>query len=261
MPTALVFGETLIDEYPGDRVPAGAPLHIAAHLAVLGWRAMLVTRVGYDPDGKTIVATAASHGVDTSLVELDPDLPTGVTVIEVDGPDHRFQVLHPAAWDAVVGPDPVPPHDALIFGTLPLRDARGASALWRLMAASTGLIVLDANLRHPWVDLHEVRRLIARVGLLKMNHDEAAALGDLPSGPDWVCVTNGSDGAGLRHRDGREWRVPGIPARIVDAVGAGDAFLAALVDGLIRDDDPLEILIRANQLAAASVTRRGGLPG
>ena len=54
MPTALVFGETLIDEHPGERVPAGAPLHVAAHLAVLGWRVTLVTRVGYDADGKAM---------------------------------------------------------------------------------------------------------------------------------------------------------------------------------------------------------------
>ena len=221
---------------------------------------MLVTRVGYDPDGRAIIAAAASHGVDTSLVELDPDLPTGITVIEVEGSDHRFDVRYPAAWDAVVGPDPVPEHDALIFGTLPLRDERGAATLSRLIGTSTGLIALDANLRPPWVDLDRVLRLVARVGLLKMNQSEEAALGELPVGPDWVCVTRGSDGAALHNRDGRSWTVPRVPAAVVDTVGAGDVFLAALVDGLIRGDDPLDVLFRANRLAAATVSRRGGLP-
>ena len=80
---AITYGEALIDEYPDRRVVAGAPLHVAAHLADLGWHATLISRVGDDTDGRWIVDTAAKHGVDTSLIEIDPVLPTGRVTIEL----------------------------------------------------------------------------------------------------------------------------------------------------------------------------------
>lgn len=255
------MGEALIDEYPGERLVAGAPLHVAAHLAARGWQATLVTRVGDDADGRRVIATARGLGIDTSLIEVDSTLPTGTTAINV-GPDgHTFDVRFPAAWDAVAGPDPVPVHDALIFGTLPLRHPIGATTIRRLAAASTGLVAVDANLRPPHVSTETIAWVVNVARLLKMNADEAHAFGEKPSGPEWVCITQGAGGASLRHRDGRSWSVGGIRANVVDTVGAGDAFFAVLIDGLIAGHDPREVLTEANRVAAKIVTRRGGLPG
>jgi sugar/nucleoside kinase (ribokinase family) len=148
----------------------------------------------------------------------------------------------------------------LIFGSLPLRDPAAAATLWRLIEASSGFTVLDANLRPPWVDHAALTRLVAAVDLLKMNADEAATLGERIEGPEWVCVTRGADGAVLRRRSGHEWVVPGIATPVVDTVGAGDAFLAVLVAGLVSGDDPGATLAEANRVAARTVGQRGGLP-
>lgn len=259
-PTALVVGETLIDEYPGERVVAGAPLHVAAHLAELGWRAILVTRVGDDADGEQIVGAARRLGIDTSLIEVDADLPTGTTDITIAGVEHTFRVRFPAAWDHLVGPDPIPQHDALVVGSLPLRHPVGAAAVWRLVAGSMAPLVVDANLRPPHIDLGGLRDLVAAATVVKMNEEEAIALGGMLAGPTWVCTTRGAAGALLTRRDGDSWEVPGEPVPVVDTVGAGDAFLAALVDGLLRGRPPALVLEEANRRAAAVVTRRGGLP-
>lgn len=234
---------------------------MAAHLTARGWQAMLVTRVGDDADGRRVVATARDLGIDTSLIEVDPTLPTGTTAITLEPDGHTFDVRSPAAWDAVAGPNPVPPHDALVFGTLPLRHATGAATIRRLVAASTGLVAVDANLRPPHANPEAIAWVLQVARLLKMNADEARTIGEQPGGPEWVCVTRGAGGASLHHRDGRSWSVAGIPTTVVDTVGAGDAFFAVIIDGLVAGGDPGEVLAEANRAAAEVVARRGGLPG
>lgn len=260
-PTALVLGEALIDEYPDARVVAGAPLHVAAHLAALGWRAMLITRVGRDQDGERIVSACRDLGIDTTLIEVDPVLPSGTTAIALSGSGHAFDVRYPAAWDELRGPETVPPHDALVFGSLALRHPASAATVRRLVASSAGLIVVDANLRPPHVDRTALSWAMAAADLLKMNQEEAAEIGTTPHGPAWVCVTRGAEGASLSHRDGRSWNVSGIRTSVVDTVGAGDAFLAALLHGLVTGGDPGAALDAANRAGAEAASRRGGLPG
>lgn len=266
--TALVVGEALIDEFPDARVVAGAPLHVAAHLAARGWRALLLTRVGDDADGREIVAAATRLGVDTSLIEVDPDLPTGSTAITLTDDGHRFTVRAPAAWDRIAGPDVIPRHDVLVFGTLALRDPVAAATIAHLVGATPGMVVVDANLRPPFDSPTAIRTAVAAADVLKMNDDEVApvaeALGMAPDparlGPSWVVVTRGAHGAVLHH-DGERWEVPGTPVEVVDTVGAGDAFLAVLVDGIVSGRDPDAVLADADRTAAGIVARRGGLPG
>lgn len=268
---AIAFGEALIDEFPDRRVVAGAPLHVAARLTSFGWHSYLLTRVGQDSDGLDIAETLRLHGVDTSLVEIDDELPTGTTSIEMEGTRHRFTIGKPAAWDAIEGPDPVPSHDILYFGSLALRDTRSRSTWERIVGPSTAMKVVDINLRAPHYDRDIIAKVTATADLLKANDHELeqmTSLLDLPSqpsalfelGPTWICVTHGADGSELWHRDGEHWSVGGIETEIVDTVGAGDAFTAAIVDALIGGADGADALDHANRYAAATLSRRGGLP-
>lgn len=268
---ALLFGEALIDEFPDRRVVAGAPLHIAAHLASFGWEALVVARVGDDADGRAIRQRLERHGVGTSLVEVDPALPTGTVAVTLHpGGGHSFDIRRPAAWDAVEGPAAVPPHDVVYFGSLALRDQRSRGALERVLAARA-IRLVDANLRPPDYDSDRLRFAVAHADIFKASAEElpevACLLEVSPDpralfdfGPEWVCVTRGAEGAELHHRDGGRWEAPGAAVEVVDTVGAGDAFLAGLIDGLASTGDGTAALERAQRTAAAIVGQRGGFP-
>jgi len=267
--TALVLGEALIDEFPDRRVVAGASLHVAAHLADLGWDSRLVTRVGTDEDGDRIVATMAQLGVDISLIERDESTPTGRTTIVLDDSAHSFTV-HPGAWDRVEGPDPVPPADLVVFGTLALRHPQSrAMADHLIRAAHQATVAVDLNLRAPHFDDETIRWAVQHTDILKVNEEEAAhacrafgisdSNGNLhPEGPTWIAISRGADGADLTHADGRRWTAEAPAVEVVDTVGAGDAFLATLVDGLGRVN-PDRALRAAVDAGSATVRFRGGL--
>jgi fructokinase len=271
---AIVFGEALIDEYPDRRVVAGSPLHVAAHLAALGWECHLVTRLGRDSDGEWILETLGDHGVARDFIEMDDELPTGTVgvVLSPDG-SHDFTIRGPAAWDAVVGPTSLPEHEVFVFSGLAARDPRSAAALWRLLGESAApLKVFDVTMRPPDVVPEVIARGVAASTLLKVNDEEAAVVGDIvgvaePTGwmeanPSlrWVCVTRGAEGADLYAADGDNASVGGIRVPVVDTVGAGDTFNAGLIDALGRGESGEMALAKAQALAARTLGQRGGLP-
>jgi sugar/nucleoside kinase (ribokinase family) len=74
-----------------------------------------------------------------------------------------------------------------------------------------------------------------------------------------VCITRGAQGAGLM-TGGHWYEAAGIAASGVDTVGAGDAFLAALVAGWLEGRAPQAALERANRLGAYVAAQRGAMP-
>ena len=131
---------------------------------------------------------------------------------------------------------------------------------------------MDANLRPPDYDADRLRFAVTHADVFKASAEELPEVARLLQvspdpralfafGPEWVCVTRGAAGAELHHRDGRSWEAPGEAVEVVDTVGAGDAFLAGLIDGLMTaGSDGGFALARAQQAAAAIVGQRGGFP-
>jgi fructokinase len=136
--------------------------------------------------------------------------------------------------------------------------------------------VYDVNLRDGCWTPTLVRELLDEASVLKLNDHEVVTLADaldLP-GPeletfaaeiaarfalDMVCVTCGAAGAMVWTADGVA-RVDGLPIRVVDTIGAGDAFTAGLVDGLVRGLRPEAIVQVANALGALVASREGAIP-
>jgi fructokinase len=270
---AVVFGETVVDLYPDEEVVAGSPLHVAAHLARAGWRVWLVTRIGRDRHGERIRAAVEAQGIDASLVEIDPELPSGSVTVEARGETNAFRIHGPAAWDRLAGPDSLPEHDAFSYGTLVGRSPTARATLARLLRRSRARHrVLDLNLRPPDVDAGVLRATLASATAVKMSEEELDHAGGLlrlaPSPArflqalphlEWLCITRGGRGAELHGRRGSA-RIGAPPVPVVNTVGAGDAFAAGLIDGLSRGAPPEETLATAHAWAASVLGRRGALP-
>jgi len=277
----ICFGEALWDCLPDGREPGGAPMNVAYHLHRLGRRALPVTAVGDDAEGDELLGRLRSWGLDTIYVAVLGSFPTGrveVTLDEKGSAD--YEIVEGVAWDHIPVPDDL--EDAIagaagiVFGSLAQRSSWNLRRLLRLLSRDgAAMKIFDVNLRPPFDSIDLVRQLAGHADLIKLNTYELARLledgasGDLEKrtrkfagqiGCGRICVTDGADGAGLL-LDDRWHREKARPVEVRDTVGAGDAFLAALVHGLLADDiSPAETLARACRLGEFVAGSTGATP-
>lgn len=280
----LCFGEILWDFLPEGLFAGGAPFNVAYHLHQLGVPVRVVSAVGADLLGEELLRRLHDWGIDTSLVATHGGVPTGYVRARVDDHgDAHYDITPGVAWDEI--PDTPPLLEAagsaraLVFGSLAQRSPVNRRTLGLLLSLlpAPALRVFDVNLRPPHDDLPRVRELAAQATVLKLNAIEAARLAgdddDSPgreefhartlaaqSGAPTVCVTSGSLGAGLLQEGVWHWE-EGHAVEVVDTVGAGDAFLASLVAGLLGPRMPAgELLARACRMGEWVASQRGATP-
>ena len=275
----VAVGEALWDVFPDERHPGGAPTNVAFHAARLGDRSSIVTRVGEDEAGEQLVAFLREHGVDTSLVQRDPTRPTGTVSVHFQQGEPCYTITTDVAWDYVSATDEarerVCSADAVCFESLSQRHEVSRRAIHRLLEDARGqaLIVFDVNLRPPFVSADVLRSSLRVADVVKLGASERDHVCSLLGRSDlerWlthevgvqaVCVTRGANGASLSTKS-ENVDVPGVNVDTSsgDAVGAGDAFLAALTHHLVRGADMDTTLKFANRYAALVATKRGAMP-
>ncbi len=282
-PVVVGLGEVLWDLLPEGRKLGGAPANLIYHARTLGAEAVLVSAVGDDPPGREILDRLLAVGIDCRYVAVDREHPTGTVTVAL-GPKGipQFTIHERVAWDFV----PWNPAlaelasrcDAVCYGSLAQRSpATRRTIREALEAVRAGCLrVFDINLRQPYYDRETVHALLLQSDVLKINDEEipvvARMIGLAGGETEWVdalfdryplrCValTRGSRGSLLAARGDRSVH-PGIPAvNIVDTVGAGDAFTASLVLGLLRKKPLDAINEAANRLAAFVCTQPGAMP-
>jgi len=275
----LCVGEILWDALPDGLFLGGAPFNVACHLHALGEEVAFVSRVGDDLLGDEALRRLRARGLPPEPVQTDDALPTGFVRVDLDAPDDPgYEIVAPAAWDAIAPTDRLEQRAeqaaALVFGSLAQRadpSRRTIQALCRTDAMG----VFDVNLRPPHVDRTVVADSLRAADVAKLNDaelDRMRAWFDLAGGPEAamaglaatfdcraVCVTGGDEGARLWMK-GHTWHHPGHPVTVADAVGAGDAFLAAFLSGLLRGHTGMRLLDRANRLGAYVAGHAGAFP-
>jgi len=279
----LAVGEVLWDLLPSGPQMGGAPANFAYHAAALGAKVRLVSRVGNDELGHEILRRLTAFGLDTPGVGTDQQWPTGTVTVEIQ-PDGqpRFTINPDVAWDHLVADaDSLAAASqiaAVCFGTLGQRCADSRAAIRRIVAAApvSALKVLDINLRPPFVDPQIILDSLALANVLKLNDQELPMLTELLNlehcspaeqlaqiagrfDMKLVALTRGGSGS-LLWAAGQVSDHPGLKVDVVDAVGAGDAFTAAMVMSYLAGRDLDDINQRANRLAAFVCTRPGATP-
>ena len=277
-------GELLWDMLPDGPHLGGAPFNVLVHLRRLGRATALVSAVGDDAAGVRARTEVERLGVGSNWIQTRRGAATGSAVASLDDTGSpTFEISRPAAYDrldlgraslsAIAETKP----SAIVLGTLAQQSASVRAATRGIIEACPDSVQLyDANLRDGCWDGPLVEALLSGATVIKLNEAEAdivARLAGWSSGSDLrfghelaretgaraVCVTRGHLGARLWMD---ELYLDGAPPSIEvsDAAGAGDAFAAGLLDGLLAGRDGHDVLRRALALGSLVASRPGATP-
>jgi fructoselysine 6-kinase len=256
-PHILTVGDNVVDCYPdlGVQFPGGNAVNVAVHVRRTGGRSSYLGVLGTDLAGALLRTSLQHEGVDTTLLRQENGSNAYAVVRIVDG-NRVFESGHVGVSKITLGaPDLAAIAQAHIVHTgecsmveedLP-RIAREASVLsfdfserpWDYVEAYAPYV--DVAVLSAPGDCTDPAGLAARVAAL---------------GPRTVAVTQGAHGATLLV-DGRTLQAPAGPGQVVDTLGAGDAFIARLLVGLVRGERPDELLRAATRYATATCADHG----
>jgi fructokinase len=274
----VVCGEALIDViHNGDgtqrALPGGGPFNTARALARLGVPTSFLGHLSDDPFGRELAELLKSDGASLDLATFGPERTT-MAMANVDSEglaEYQFVVQDTSAPQLTLSmlPDRLSPEvNALHLGTLGMVLEPMASTLVELIhrERAARVVMLDPNVRAGLIpdDVYRqrLRDAASRSTIVKASEDDLvwmfpgvgyrdAAEQLLGSGVRLVVVTLGSAGSFGAHRDLRI-SVEAVPVYLVDTIGAGDAFGAALLAWL-HDNGQLErdLTLESDQLLAA----------
>lgn len=282
--SVALFGEVLADVFPDQSVLGGAPFNVARHLRAFGLHPVLISRTGGDALREELLQAMTQLGMEPSGIQRDADRPTGQVRVVLDHGSHQFDILPDQAYDHICAEatdqivTATQPRLAY-FGTLAQRSAQSRLAVARFVERCECPLFLDVNLRAPWYDETIIADSLAAADIVKLNEDELAliagmfGLADEPPEAQaralqqrfalhQLLVTCGAAGSWLLDAWQQVTRVAPItlgPA-VVDTVGAGDAYAAVFMLGLLRQWDVPTTLQRASAYAAAVCGVRGAAP-
>jgi 2-dehydro-3-deoxygluconokinase len=262
----------------------GAESNVASALVALGHSAAWLGRVGDDPLGQRVLDDLTARGVDVSAVETDPVRPTGVYFKDT-GPEgtgtyyyrrdsaaaamdpgltdlpllHRARVLHLSGITVALSDSCAELVTRIISrravpGPVISFDVNYRPALWRCRPSEAAPVLLE---------------LARSADLVFVGRDEAETLWDTRTaqevrdllGPGRVLVVkDAGHGATAYDADGEETFVPTPAARVVEPVGAGDAFAAGYLAAFLEGRTPANGLRLGHLVAAATLSTREDVP-
>lgn len=266
----------------------GAPFNVAWHLQGFNEHPQLISAIGKDALGQTIQSALDSWGLSQQYIQIDPNHPTGVVNVTFSDHEPCYEIQEDCAYD-FIALDQLPQMSeaAMIYhGSLAMRNPVSAASLQKLTEDRHHRFFIDVNLRPPWWQLEQVLESLNFAYCVKLNRhelqqltqrDEAGFYQEIsPDHPAWfdialefieqhnlvnLVVTQGEEGACWFTARGDRYRESAPPRseNFVDVVGAGDAFTAICILGMLNDWETALTLQRAQDFASFIVTQRGAI--
>jgi len=303
MAEVICLGELLIDFAPMQsgvglqavegfkKLPGGAPANVAVGLRRFGIDSAFMGKVGNDAFGHFLAATLAQEGVDIESLHFSDEARTALAFIALgaDGEREFMFYCHPSA-DMLLRPEEVDVEairaaKLIQFGSLSLRPAPVREATLHALAAARKagcLVSYDPNLRLSlWSDEQAAREGLllglAQADIVKISEDELefltgkqdceASVEDIRhEGLRLLVVTRGKRGSWY-WTPAASGEVPSFEVKAVDTTGAGDAFVAGLLQGIagnpaiLGKPEEIRALCRfANAAGALTATAIGAIP-
>lgn len=294
VPRVVTAGETMVlatPRQPGRLRHAGelelkiggAESNLAIALSRLGIRSGWASALGDDEPGQLVLDRIRGEGVDTSRVRRIPDAPTGLYLRERVGRESRVYYYREGSAASTMGADALDTgyfagaefvHLTGITPALSKSCRAFIKTLAEKLASAPARLSFDVNYRSKLWSAGEAREFMEEVlpdvDLLFVSGEEARALWgrddeDLvrelrDSGAGEVVLKRGREGS-LALVGGEVFEQPGFEVEEVDSIGAGDAFAAGYLAGLLWEKAPGERLRIANAMGAYSVMTLGDYEG
>ena len=276
------IGEILWDMLPSGKVIGGAPANFAYHAQELGGNSVVVSCVGNDELGREIISSLENLDMTSELLSVDKVHPTGVVSVTINKemkPSYRIQ--EEVAWDYI--PDTpllrqlASKSDAVCFGTVAQRlhlSRMTIQTFLRLMEHDT-IRVFDINLRQNFYSYEVIKTSLDMANVLKLNVNELSVvkkilrlkgnekkiLNELSRKYSLrlIALTKGIEGS-ILYSEGKISQHEGYRVEMGETVGAGDAFVAALVTGLLRGYELDDLNNKANRVASYICSKHGATP-
>ena len=293
MVEVIAIGEILIDmiaDMPAKpleaqttfkRFAGGAPANFAVGVRHLGLSSCMITKVGDDFFGNFLIKTLEKENVEISQVKITNEYKTALAFVGLDEKrSPGFSFYRSPCADIMLAPEEISEEyiksaKLLMCGTVSMADEPARSAIFKAIeyAKRHGLqVACDPNLRNDLWHNKDPREHIFKVlkdtdiflpsiseaEFITGEKGEKAFESILELGPDIVGITQGAEGATILTKDGI-FSAPSYKVDVVDTTGAGDAFAAGLITGLLTNMPLEEIPYFANAVSALKITRKGAM--
>jgi fructokinase len=280
----LSFGAVLWDIIEGQEFIGGAPFNLAAHMAQCGAQASMMTRVGSDRLGDLARLEMARLGVNTQLLQIDPEHPTGWAKVELSGNGvPTFQFPDDPAYNFIEADEVslkqlnITGFDVICFGTLEQKGDVTRQSLHRVLRSiKPRHVFYDVNVRLNFYPQPILKAALSYSTIVKLNDDEVQMICPALAGKKlsekefvgWlcanypvevVCVTKGPKGCTV-YFDGQSEDSSAPQVTVADTVGSGDAFSAGFLYELCRGKSPFEAAKMGNALGAFVASCHGAIP-
>ena len=284
------FGELLWDMLPAGRQLGGAPANFSYQVMKQGLSALPVSCVGNDDLGRDALDILRNAGLETAGIAIC-NHPTGTVAVTLDDRGvPEYDIRQGVAWDYITltpaAIDAAKSAAALCFGTLAQRAEQSAATLQTLfeLLPAAALRIFDVNLRQHYYSADILKQGCHHADILKLNDDELpivcgllgiAAPEDIRAPHDnrphpdidkirdhfnieTVLVTCGARGSLVASKQGWSW-LASVPVDVVDTIGAGDAFTAGFVAGILAGETDSAAQARATNAAAKACSHAGAM--